>query len=1149
MFNRLVAFAVLCVVATLPGARLSTVDASEPLVFEAEAYTTPADAWEKNRLTETKWNLWSTDRDAHKKWSGGVVLQSPIVRQDRATPEEGAPPLHTRITGIPAGTYAVELLHLSRPLAVSLDGKNWTRKEGRDNRVGIFTITSGTFELWVDDRYAATPPGSSYYDALVFTPAVPEKLGVVNPDFEHGTEGPTGWRFWAREANTGSAAVAPEGQSGKRAARIRHSGERDWAFTNDGRLNVRPEQLFTVSAWVKGSGNVEIAVVALSGGKTLRWNIGGDGRQATPQWTKLEGEAVVPEECDQIQVRFIGSGKADLLVDSVALREGGRPRVSKPKVNGFAKARIEERLRRGVVAVPLQGGGVYVGWRLLKSDPANVAFNVYRRTGRVPAVRLNEAPITRTTDFVDPQPPQGEQAYYVRPVVDGREGPGSEVATVVPTAEGRAYLSIKLDGTHTFQKVGIADLDGDGLLDFVIKQPNTNVDPYEKYWKRSTNTYKLEAYRSDGTFLWRYDLGWAIECGIWYSPYVVFDFDGDGRAEVAVKTGEGDPRDPDGRVTSGPEYLSILDGRTGKERTRVEWPSREGFPNYNYACRNQLGIAYLDGKTPCLIVERGTYNTIKVVAYEYRAGKLRELWRWDDRESGARYRGQGAHILRAADVDGDGRDEVILGSAVLDDDGTGLWSTGLGHPDNLTVGDLDPERPGLEIQYGIETRNLKNSICMVDAKTGKILWGLQEPSTHIHGSGLCADIDPRYPGVESYQGEADFKEKRWLYSAKGEVIDTRDLGGLAPRAAYWDADLQRELVTGGRIRDYNGGEHAPRIEGSVIAIADILGDWREEVITSLPGEMRIYTTTIPATDRRVCLLQDPIYRLDVAGAAQGYTQIPGLSQLPVATSPTLSLILPPDGLPPEGEATGEALIIASADEGVRGTLRLEARGVAISPTETTVDVPAGKTGRVAFTIRAPSAAEPPARALARAFLSGAPRSSAEIRATIAGTEIGTEVRLPMQRRPLEGVPLVQAEEFVLQQGGSVQIRTDKAGVVGKAFSHWDDAGHRLAWKLAVPRAGRYFLALRYSCPQPTARELRIEGAEPAGPLALTLPATGGFGDLALDWAYAPARATDGKPLLFNVKAGECTLTLTNIDGQGLNLDYLALIPADVGEAR
>ncbi|HOQ30238.1 MAG TPA: hypothetical protein PLH36_15985, partial [Armatimonadota bacterium] len=195
------------------------------------------------------------------------------------------------------------------------------------------------------------------------------------------------------------------------------------------------------------------------------------------------------------------------------------------------------------------------------------------------------------------------------------------------------------------------------------------------------------------------------------------------------------------------------------------------------------------------------------------------------------------------------------------------------------------------------------------------------------------------------------------------------------------------------------------------------------------------------------------------------------------------------------------------------------------------------------------AAEPTALALARAFLTGASGSVAEIRATVAGTDIATEVRLPMQRRPLEGVPVVQAEAFFQQEGGQVQIRTDKAGVVGKAFSHWDDAGHRIAWKLSVPRAGRYFLALRYSCPQPATRELRIEGAEPAGPLALTLPATGGFGDLAVDWAYAPARLGDGKPLIFNVKAGECTITLTNTDGQGVNLDYLALIPAEVGEAR
>ena len=369
----------------------------------------------------------------------------------------------------------------------------------------------------------------------------------------------------------------------------------------------------------------------------------------------------------------------------------------------------------------------------------------------------------------------------------------------------------------------------------------------------------------------------------------MFDFDGDGRAEVAVKTGEGDPRDPDGRVTSGPEWLSILDGLTGEEIARAPWPSRDDFPDYNYYCRNQLGVAYLDGKTPCLVVVRGTYNTIKAVAYELRPGdggdgrrELRELWRWQDREDGPRYRGQGAHILRAADVDGDGRDEVILGAAVLDDNGAGLWSLGMGHPDHVTVGGLDPSRPGLQIQYGFETRQTRNGICMVDAATGKLLWGLDEPTVHVHSSGLCADIDPAHPGVESYGGERDLPDKRWLFSAQGRLLGTAELGGLAPRAAYWDGDLQRELLVRGRLRDFGGGEHPARIEGSVVLIADILGDWREEIITSVPGELRIYTTTIPATDRRVCLMQDPIYRLDVAGATSGYYQVPGLTRLPSA---------------------------------------------------------------------------------------------------------------------------------------------------------------------------------------------------------------------------------------------------------------------------
>ena len=567
------------------------------------------------------------------------------------------------------------------------------------------------------------------------------------------------------------------------------------------------------------------------------------------------------------------------LVGAERAQDQAPPRAAKPLVQGFAAQRVTEKLDRGLDAVPMSGNRVYLSWRLLDTDPADVTFHVYRRSAGAQPARLTAEPLRKTTDFVDEKPPAGNQEYWVCAVVGGREDQPSPIISATPAANPRPYRSIKLEGDYTFQKVGIADLDGDGRYDFVIKQPNVNVDPYEQYWKKSTDTYKLEAYNADGKFLWRYDLGWSIEEGIWYSPYVVYDLDGDGAAEVAVKTGEGDPRDADGRVQSGPEYLSILDGRTGQVKARIEWPSREGIPSYNYYCRNQLAVGYLDGKTPCLLVQRGTYNTIKLIAYEYHAGKLRQLWSWIDSEEAGGYRGQGAHCLDCADIDGDGRDEVILGSAVIDDNGQGLWATKLGHPDHVYLGDLDPERPGLEIYYGIESRRQNNGMCMVDARTGKILWGIDIATRHVHGQGLCADIDPDQPGCECYSADTDAKKDfafAMLHDAKGKLLGKENLGGFAPRAAWWDADPQRELVVGGRIRDYNGAEHAPRIEGTIVAVADILGDWREEIITSVAGEMRIYVSAIAAADRRTCLMRDHIYRADVSSSSQAYYQMPSM---------------------------------------------------------------------------------------------------------------------------------------------------------------------------------------------------------------------------------------------------------------------------------
>jgi rhamnogalacturonan endolyase len=308
-----------------------------------------------------------------------------------------------------------------------------------------------------------------------------------------------------------------------------------------------------------------------------------------------------------------------------------------------------------------------------------------------------------------------------------------------------------------------------------------------------------------------------------------------------------------------------------------------------------MGVAFLDGKTPCLLVQRGTYTLMKLVAYQLREGRLTELWRWDsDEEVGeVTYRGQGAHWMHCGDVDDDGRDEVVLGSNVIDDDGRGLWCTGLGHPDRCFLGDLDPERPGLEVFYHIEPPRAENGVCLVDAKTGAILWGLKERTYHV-GVGMAADIDPSHPGCEcgaSEDGKGDPKGQnyagnppRWLLTAQGELL-ARDRDVPPFETVFWDADSQRELVAGSRVQKYQGPVLTFGIEGSHVFWGDILGDWREEIVTSVKGELRVYSTTIPAADRRVTLLQDPVYRADVAHEAMGYTQPPTPGRFVGAATP------------------------------------------------------------------------------------------------------------------------------------------------------------------------------------------------------------------------------------------------------------------------
>ena len=564
----------------------------------------------------------------------------------------------------------------------------------------------------------------------------------------------------------------------------------------------------------------------------------------------------------------------------------------KPKVEGWARQRVEERLNRGMLAVPNGDGKVYLSWRLLRSDPPATAFNVYRAVEGGEPLRLSREPVAITTDFIDQQPLPGRQCtYWVRPILDGKELEPSEKAILKANAdkENKEKLycqSIKFQGDYLPQRIAVADLNGDGQYDFVIKQPDRGIDPAGRP-DTTGLTYKLEAHLGDGTFLWRKDLGPGIEPGIWYSPFVVYDFDGDGKAEVAVKTGPENAREPDGRVRSGPEWVSILDGLTGQELARADWPPRDPrLGDYNRINRNQMGVAYLDGKTPCLLVARGTYKLMVVDAYQYHDRKLQRLWHWEGDDETPIIRSQGAHSMHAADVDGDGRDEVILGSCVLDDNGTCLWSAGLGHPDKCFVTQVDPRRPGLQIFYAVEPwHDDGKGVCLVDAKSGEMIWSIGKPTKHV-GDGMVADIDPAIPGLECFAAE-DSKggsSDKYLFSAAGKPLGTRDDVPPCRNWIFWDGDLLRELIVGGRfgrrgggslsIAKYQGPTLTSGIAGRVIMMADIAGDWREELLTVLPGELRIYTTTIPAADRRVCLMQDPVYRIDVAHRSMGYEQSP-----------------------------------------------------------------------------------------------------------------------------------------------------------------------------------------------------------------------------------------------------------------------------------
>ncbi len=578
-----------------------------------------------------------------------------------------------------------------------------------------------------------------------------------------------------------------------------------------------------------------------------------------------------------------------------------------------------ERLSRGLVAVTANNG-VYVGWRMFgfeydESTPAHVSYNVYRDGAKV-------ANVTNSTNYQD-STGTSSATYSVRPVIGGVEGAVSETVNVLP----QQYLSVPLQVpaagttpdscptpseayTYSANDASPGDANGDGVYEIFLKWDPSNAKDNSQ--DGCTGNVLLDAYQVDGKRLWRIDLGPNIRAGAHYTQFVVYDFDGDGQAEMAVKTAPGTKdgtgqflhtgpaandadsmvyRNSDGYILSGPEYLTVFNGQTGAEMATVDFDQARGTvsawgDNYgNRVDRFLASAAYLDSTgLPSFIMARGYYTRATLSAWNFRDGKLEKLWKFDSDvtpkdAAGHPYTGQGSHSMTVANVDDDPGQEIMYGAAAIDNTGAGLCSTGFNHGDAEHVGDLIPSRPGLEF-FMCNEDGEHPAYHLRDAKTCAII---QQGPVNGADTGRCVaeDVDAANPGAEM-----------WSSSTTGLLSATSNASlGAAPGSTnflvWWDGDETRELEDANHIDKYAAGTTSRLLTAAGVTAnngtkstpaltADLYGDWREEVVwrETNSSALRIYTTTALSTRRIYTLMHDPQYRMQVSSEQTGYNQPP-----------------------------------------------------------------------------------------------------------------------------------------------------------------------------------------------------------------------------------------------------------------------------------
>lgn len=581
-----------------------------------------------------------------------------------------------------------------------------------------------------------------------------------------------------------------------------------------------------------------------------------------------------------------------------------------------------EYLDRGVSAVPDGKGNVFVSWRLLASDDAKLSFNVYRLivdpNVRATKVKLNKKPVSAVTSFVDEKVDSTHNyRYYVAPILNGKELPHGNGFPLSAAAKPYFSIALRTPTGYTPNDASVGDLDGDGEYEIILHQTGRAKDNSQA---GITDPPVFQAYKLDGTLLWTINLGKNIREGAHYTQFMVYDLDGDGKAEIAMKTADGsmdakgkvvgdstkDYRNDKGYILSGPEFLTVFNGLTGEAMFTTNYaPARHpssltpttqelkdlwGDGYGNRMDRFLACVAYLDGVHPSLVMCRGYYTRTILAAWDWKDGKLTQRWVFDTNEGdNKKYAGQGNHNLTVADVDGDGKDEIVYGAMTIDDNGKGLYSTGLGHGDALHVTDLDPSRPGLEV-FDIQERFDDAGANFRDAKTGDVIWKKASVKAGEDGEGpgrgLALDIDPRYPGYECWVAGAGITG---MFDCKGNKIAERT--PACNMGIFWDGDVLSEILNGTTIDkwDYTNSKTEKLLEAAQyncvknngtksnpVLSADIWGDWREEVMyrTADNSELRIFSTSIPTDKKFYTLMHDPQYRLSIAWQNVAYNQPP-----------------------------------------------------------------------------------------------------------------------------------------------------------------------------------------------------------------------------------------------------------------------------------